>query len=567
MRVLQLDVEHVHYELVEPESEVFEASDKASVSLNDALLVLISVEAFDTEEIAKEAADDIRRSSEKLKRSRIIIYPFAHLSGNLAAPKDALGIISSINKNLSEGKLEVIKAPFGWNKKLGFEIKGHPLAEQGRSYGNKSGSAHVLSTQNKAPKIDVSIVKKSDFSGLPETDHRTISEKLNLFSMQEVSPGMVYWHKNGLILYRQLINFMREKLSKYNYDEISTPALANLALWHVSGHIDHYKDNMFTLATGGEQLGMKPMNCPSSILIYNSRKWSYRELPFRTAIFDKLYRNEISGALTGLFRVRELTQDDGHIFIREDQLEAEMRSLLETVKEVYTTFGMQFNAKLSTMPDDHMGDVALWDKATSALKNSLESNSIEYIINEKDGAFYGPKIDFDVTDSLGRKWQCATIQVDYQLPLRFKLEYIGEDGQAHTPIIVHRAILGSLERFIGVLIEHYQGKFPLWLSPVQVRVVSISESANVYASSVFDSIKEANVRIQLDISDKTLDYKIRDAQMQKIPYIVIVGKKEQEAKTIAIRDRSGKQKFNVALNEFIAKVSKESAQRSADAVV
>ncbi len=564
MRVLQLDVEHVHYELLEPESGVFEASDKAAVKLDDALLVLISVEAFDTKDIAKEAVEDIKRSSEKLKRKKIVIYPFAHLSANLAEPKAALEIINIVHSNLSGGELDVVKAPFGWNKKLGFEIKGHPLAEQGRSYGNKSNITQVA---NRAPKIDISIVKKSDFSGLPETDHRTISEKLNLFSMQEVSPGMVYWHKNGLILYRGLVSFMREKLYKYDYEEISTPSLANLALWHVSGHIDHYKDNMFTLITESEQLGMKPMNCPSTILIYKSKKWSYRDLPFRTAIFDKLYRNEISGALTGLFRVRELTQDDGHIFIREDQLEAEMKTLLEMVKEVYKTFGMQFNAKLSTMPDDHMGDEALWEKATLALKNSLESNGIDYTINEKDGAFYGPKIDFDVTDSLGRKWQCATIQVDYQLPLRFKLEYIGEDGQAHTPIIVHRAILGSLERFIGVLIEHYQGKFPLWLSPVQVRIVSISESANSYASGVFNVIKDAGVRTQLDISDKTLDYKIRDAQMQKIPYIVIVGKKEQEAKTLAIRDRSGKQKFNVTLNEFIEKVSKESAQRTADAVV
>lgn len=564
MRVLQLDVEHVHYELLEPESGVFEASDKAAVKLDDALLVLISVEAFDTKDIAKEAVEDIKRSSEKLKRKKIVIYPFAHLSANLAEPKAALEIINIVHSNLSGGELDVVKAPFGWNKKLGFEIKGHPLAEQGRSYGNKSNITQVA---NRAPKIDISIVKKSDFSGLPETDHRTISEKLNLFSMQEVSPGMVYWHKNGLILYRGLVSFMREKLYKYDYEEISTPSLANLALWHVSGHIDHYKDNMFTLITESEQLGMKPMNCPSTILIYKSKKWSYRDLPFRTAIFDKLYRNEISGALTGLFRVRELTQDDGHIFIREDQLEAEMKTLLEMVNEVYKTFGMQFNAKLSTMPDDHMGDEALWEKATLALKNSLESNGIDYTINEKDGAFYGPKIDFDVTDSLGRKWQCATIQVDYQLPLRFKLEYIGEDGQAHTPIIVHRAILGSLERFIGVLIEHYQGKFPLWLSPVQVRIVSISESANSYASGVFNVIKDAGVRTQLDISDKTLDYKIRDAQMQKIPYIVIVGKKEQEAKTLAIRDRSGKQKFNVTLNEFIEKVSKESAQRTADAVV
>ena len=248
MRVLQLDVEHVHYELLEPESGVFEASDKAAVKLDDALLVLISVEAFDTKDIAKEAVEDIKRSSEKLKRKKIVIYPFAHLSANLAEPKAALEIINIVHSNLSGGELDVVKAPFGWNKKLGFEIKGHPLAEQGRSYGNKSNITQVA---NRAPKIDISIVKKSDFSGLPETDHRTISEKLNLFSMQEVSPGMVYWHKNGLILYRGLVSFMREKLYKYDYEEISTPSLANLALWHVSGHIAHM------VIWHGRELGVK----------------------------------------------------------------------------------------------------------------------------------------------------------------------------------------------------------------------------------------------------------------------------------------------------------------------
>ena len=436
-------------------------------------------------------------------------------------------VISKLFKACEVPGILVERSPFGWNKKLTIAVKGHPLAEQGRSYGK--GDEKKVYNKVRPSGVNTAIVRKSDFSGLPETDHRTIAEKLNLFSMQEVSPGMVYWHRNGLILYNQLTGFIREKLSKYDYEEISTPTLANLALWHVSGHIDHYRENMFMFESANESLGMKPMNCPSTILIYKSKNWSYRELPFRTAIFDKLYRNEISGALTGLFRVREFVQDDGHIFIPEDQLEREVTLLLGFVKEVYDTFGMAFGAKLSTMPDNHMGDERLWEKATSALRHALESNRIEYVINEKDGAFYGPKIDFDVTDSLGRKWQCATIQVDYQLPLRFKLEYMGEDGKEHTPVMIHRAILGSIERFIGVLIEHYKGRFPTWLAPVQVQVVSISDQTGKYAEETHQRLRTSGIRARLDNSDKTLQYKIREAQLQQVPYIIVLGKKEQEA--------------------------------------
>ncbi len=573
MRILQLDVNSIEYEMIKPEARLYEDADEKTVSLKNALVALTSIEKGDSEEDVASAVKDLSAFMEKQHIRLLVLYPFAHLSSNLEAPERAMFLLNLMRKDLGDRGINVVSAPFGWNKKLNLDIKGHPLAETSRTYPGKGKAPAPKANVPETPKeqkvkieqVDeenmFSRIRKSDWAGLPDTDHRTIGEKLDLFSFQEVSPGMVYWHKNGLTIYRGLTDFLREKLVKYDYDEISTPALANLVLWHVSGHIGHYRDNMFVFDSENEKMGMKPMNCPSTILIYRSRKWSYRELPFRTAIFDKLYRNEISGALTGLFRVRELTQDDGHIFIREDQLENEMKLLLGFVKEVYDTFNMPYSAKLSTMPDDHLGDEELWEKATNALKRSLESNGLKYTINEKDGAFYGPKIDFDVTDAMGRKWQCATIQVDYQLPRRFKLEYIGEDGQAHTPVIIHRAILGSLERFVGILTEHYQGKFPTWIAPVQVRILSISEQANDYAKGVLEELLKDGIRCELDVSDRTIEYKVRDAQMLKVPYMLVIGKKEVEAKTVAVRTRAGKQKFGVAVKEFLKEITEEIKER------
>ena len=373
---------------------------------------------------------------------------------------------------------------------------------------------------------------------------------------------MVYWHGNGYIIYKELIKFMREKEEEYGYTEISTPAIANTALWQVSGHNQHYSDDMFVFDASFGRVGLKPMNCPSAILIYKSRRWSYKELPFRTATFDKLYRSELSGAVTGLFRVKELTQDDGHIFLREDQVGEEITRMLKLIKEVYAVFGMEFKAKLSTMPDDHAGDVKTWEIATNQLKAALEKNKMKYEIKDKEGSFYAPKIDFDVYDSVGRAWQCATIQADYQMPMKFKIEYADENGKQATPVLLHRAVLGSLERFIGVLVEHYQGRFPLWLAPEQVKVISISEQTNAYAEKISNELVKNKVRASLDISDKTLEYKVREAQLQKVPLMLILGKKEEESNTLTIRELSGKQKHAVKAEEFIKAVRKRIDERS-----
>ena len=555
-----MDVNNITYEPVAPEASVYEDAKKEKVSLDGTLVIFVSVEKGDTMQMAELAVKDTEEFMRKLGRKALLIYPFAHLSNNLESPKEAMRILEHMYKHVSK-EYDVSKAPFGWTKKMSVDVKGHPLAEQSRSYGG--GESQKIYEKAKPVEANTAIVRKSDWAVLPEGDHRTIGERLDLYSFQEVSPSMVYWHPNGHVVYRELVRFIRELEERYGYEETSTPVVSNTALWHVSGHYDHYKENMFMFENDMGQLGLKPMNCPSTILIYKSRKWSYRDLPFRTATFDKLYRKEVSGALTGLFRVMELTQDDGHIFLAESQVGTEAERFLEFVKEVYETFGMKFIAKLSTMPDSHMGDETLWEKATASLKGALERSGIDYEVKEKEGAFYGPKIDFDVIDSMGRAWQCATLQVDYQMPLRFGLEYTGDDGKEHTPVIIHRAALGSIERFTAILVEHLHGKFPAWIAPTQVVVVSISEQTSGYAEEVYKALKGNGIRAELDVSGRTLQYKIRDAKMKEVPYTIILGKKEEEAKTVSIRLRDGTQKNQVKLEDFTAQLKEEISNRRA----
>ncbi|MGC8571837.1 MAG: threonine--tRNA ligase [Candidatus Micrarchaeia archaeon] len=576
MKILQLDVNSIEFQPIAPELNTYERiqeSEKENHIIKDALVLMVSIEKEDTEKIGSLAIKEAIESALNLGRKNIVLYPFAHLSNNLEDPDRAMKIMHYLFNEAKKSNLNIINAPFGWNKSLKIDIKGHPLAETLRNY-SKEGEEESGETKRvknitevkkkleRERRIDLSIVKKSEFVGLPDTDHRTIGERLDLFSFQGVSPAMVYWHPNGWIIFNALKRFIQEKLKEYGYKEISTPAIANIALWHVSGHIDHYIDNMFIIKEEKEDLGIKPMNCPSTILIYKSRKWSYKELPLRLSIFDRIYRKEVSGALSGLFRVQELTQDDAHIFLANEDVIKEITSLLKLFKEVYSKFGFEYKVKLSTMPDSHLGDEDLWNNAINALKEALAANNLKYEVKEKEGAFYGPKIDFDIKDSMNREWQCGTIQLDYQLPQRFNITYTGSDGKEYTPVIVHRAIYGTFERFIGILIEHYKGKFPTWLAPTQVRIITISEQANNYAEELYKKIDGKGIRVELDISDKTLEYKIRDAQLHSVPYMIIVGKKEAEAKTISIRTLLGKQKNGANTDEFIDSLKHEIEDRS-----
>ncbi len=557
MKILQMHADFIEYNPVKKEIQAAEEIRPAQVKEEDLVVLFTAFETGDNPELVKKAADETAQFLGKLGTKRVMIYPFAHLSQNLARPQEALALLDAMEKDLRSRPLEVYRAPFGWTKALQIKVKGHPLAEMSRSY---SASPEVQAAPAPKPKRELSEhemfarIKKSDFGPLPETDHRIIGEKLDLFSFHEPSPAMPFWHQKGLLVKQLLMDFVRREQAKLGYMEIGTPALANTILWRVSGHWDHYKDGMFLTSHGDEEFGLKPMNCPSTFLYYKSRKWSYRDLPLRISDFDPLFRNELSGVASGLFRVKSFVQDDAHIFVSEDQIPSELTSVIDLMARFYSVFGLSYTPKVSTMPDDHLGTVEQWDKAVSALVSAVEAKGIKPVIKEKEGAFYGPKIDVDVKDSNGREWQCATIQLDFQMPARFGLEYTGPDGKEHTPAVIHRVIYGSLERFIGIILEHYQGKLPLWLSPVQVSVIPIADENDAYARKVTDALKAAGIRAEGDLVSGTMNSKIRDAQLKKIPYMVVVGGREEEQSTLAVRTREGEKEFGVGLDDFVARL-------------
>lgn len=573
MRILQQHLDFIEYEPKEKEISAAEDAEKKLHRYEEIVVLFTSVEKGDDEEVARIAIQGTQDFLKKLKVNKIIIYPYAHLSQDLARPKDALEVLKTMERLAKDAGIETYRSPFGWNKAFQIKVKGHPLAEQSRFYSKRpqaqvmpsgqvqqpqaavtSAPAERVSVDRKAELTDDQLlarIKKSDFSGLPETDHRVIGERLDLFSFQEPSPGMVYWHDKGWTLRNILVDFIRKELRSRGYMEISNPTLANTVLWRVSGHSEHYKDNMFLTKLGDEEMGLKPMNCPSSFLVYRSRKWSFRDLPVRYAIFDPLFRNELSGVTSGLFRVKILTQDDAHIIATEEQAEAEVAGILDLMAKMYGAFRLEFKLKISTRPDESMGSDEEWERATNTLIRVVKAAGLPYEIKEKEGNFYAPKIDVDIKDSLGREWQCATAQLDLQMPKRFRLSYTGSDGKEHTPVVIHRTIYGSLERFIGILIEHYQGRFPLWLSPVQVRVLPISDETEQYAREVLERLKREGVRAEGDFQSGTIGGKVRDAQLQKIPYMVVVGSKEKESGTVAVRTREGDVRYGVPMEKFL----------------
>jgi threonyl-tRNA synthetase len=566
MRVLQDHVDYIEYEPIAKEIASAEEVEKRKYRLEELVVAFTAVESGDDPELAKSAMEKIQDSLQNLGVARILIYPYAHLSQNLAKPSAALEVLKAMEEHSRELGLETYRAPFGWNKAFEMKVKGHPLAEQSKSFSSEGAAVPVERAVRHRPELSegemLSRIKKSDFGGLPETDHRVIGEKLDLFSFQEPSPGMVYWHDKGVKLRNLLMEYIRSENTKRGYIEISTPALANTVLWRVSGHWDHYKDNMFVTQLGEEEFGLKPMNCPSTFLFYKTRKWSYRDLPLRVSDFDQLYRNELSGVASGLFRVKILTQDDAHLFVKEDQIESEIRGLIDLLKMWYGIFNLPYTLKISTMPDDHIGTVEQWDEATAILKRVVGEAGITAIIKEKEGAFYGPKIDVDIKDSMGREWQCATIQLDYQMPRRFKLTYVGADGMDHTPIVIHRVIYGSLERFIGIITEHYQGKFPVWISPVQARVIPISDDCAGYSREVLGKLVEGGVRAEIDLDSGTMNAKIRKAQNDKVPYMIVIGKKEVEGGVLSVRTRDGQVRYGVKAEDFVEEVRQKTREHA-----
>jgi threonyl-tRNA synthetase len=394
-------------------------------------------------------------------------------------------------------------------------------------------------------------------------DHRKIGKDLGLFTFHPWAPGAAFWLGKGTTLYNTLANYMREVLFPAGYVEVKTPLIYNKALWERSGHWKHYRQNMFLIESEGETMSLKPMNCPGHFLTYASEMRSYRDLPLRFHEQTPLHRNEASGVLSGLTRVRQFSQDDAHCFVTQEQIGEEVERLIRLVQRVYGDFGLPFTAKLSTRPDEFLGEVATWDHAEAQLKEALDRAGVSYVINEKDGAFYGPKIDFDITDAIGRKWQCATIQLDYLMPQNFDLKYIGADNTEHRPVVIHRAIFGSFERFIALLLEHYAGAFPLWLAPLQAILLPIADRHLDYARSIRDQLAAAGLRVELDERQEKIGYKIREAQLQKIPYMLVVGDKEVTEGTVSVRTRAGGDQGGRRVDEFVRDVIDEARRRAA----
>ena len=392
-------------------------------------------------------------------------------------------------------------------------------------------------------------------------DHRKLGKELGLFTILEEGPGFPFFLPKGMILKNQLIDFWREIHRKAGYQEISTPIMLSRTLWERSGHWGHYKNNMYTTVIDDEDFAIKPMNCPGGMLVYKSQPHSYRELPMRVGELGIVHRHELSGALHGLMRVRCFTQDDAHIFMTREQIKDEIKGVCQLIDQVYSLFGFPYHIELSTMPDDHMGDEADWEMATNALKAALEEMGKDYAINEGDGAFYGPKIDFHLEDCLGRTWQCGTIQLDFQMPERFELEYTGADDQKHRPVMIHRVVFGSIERFIGILTEHYAGVFPTWLAPVQVKVMTMTDRNRDYAQVVMDRLEGLGFRCEMDDRNEKIGYKIREAQLEKVPYMLILGDKEEEAAQVAVRNHKDGKTAVMPLDEFIDKLTYEVKNR------
>ena len=441
-------------------------------------------------------------------------------------------------------------------------LKAFKITQQSGAYWKDDSNNKMLTRINgvafrTAEELDAYLVQLEEAK---KRDHRKLGKELGLFAFRDEAPGFPFYLPKGMVLRNTLIDYWRKVHKKWDYVEISTPQIMRRTLWETSGHWDHYKDNMYTTVIDGEDFAIKPMNCPGTILVYDLEPHSYKELPMRCAELGLVHRHELSGALHGMFRVRCFTQDDAHILLAKDQIKDEVVRIAQLFDEVYSVFGLPYKIELSTMPDDHIGTVEDWDIATAALADAITSIGKEYILNPGDGAFYGPKLDFHIQDSLGRTWQCGTIQLDYQLPGRFDLTYVDSEGKDVCPVMIHRVVFGSIERFIGVITEHYAGAFPTWLAPVQVKVLPITDRAAEYSAALKEKLEAAGFRTEVDFRNEKIGYKIRAAQLEKIPYMLVIGDKETEAGTVAVRTREGKDLGAMPLEAFLEKIGTEVQQ-------
>ena len=565
MKTLNLHVDYIKFKPLKkalksiadlPEKE------KQEHEVKEALVVLTAVEKSDTDvdKIVEKYIENIKDIAKQVNAKNIVLYPYAHLSKELGSPEIAQKILIKAEENLKKEKFKVTCAPFGYYKEFELKVKGHPLSELSREIKIKGDK---IEEKYEIKQLLREISKsKLDTSKLKENDHRILGKQMNLFSFNEVAPGMVFWHNSGLIIRNELINFERELMKKSGYQEIATPQILDKKLWQISGHWEKYKENIFLSEYEKRDFAVKPMNCPGGLLVYKNSPKSYKDLPLKAGEFGIVHRQELSGVLGGLFRVIQFTQDDAHIFCTEKQLEEEISKVVDLVDLIYSKFKFEYSIELSTRPEKRIGSDEIWDKAEKALKNVLDKRKIKYKINKGDGAFYGPKIDFHLKDSLERTWQCGTIQVDFSMPERFELEYTDKDNEKKRPIMIHRAIYGSLERFIGILLEHYNGRFPLWLAPIQVRILNFTDRNEKYAKKIIEKLSKEipNSRIDFDFEAKTIQAKVKEAELMKIPLIIVAGDKEEKENSVAVR-KDGKVQ-NVKVDKFIEELKREISERN-----
>jgi len=540
--------------------------ERKEKKIEEALAVFLAIEKNDgNKNVIKELVKNVEEVSKQIKlgvkaKGNVVLYPYAHLSSNLASPELAVNTLLEAEKAL-KNKFNVIRAPFGYYKEFEIKVKGHPLSELSREIKVEKEKEESYDTKQLLCEVSKT---KLDKTKLKENDHRILGMKMDLFSFSEVAPGMVFWHNNGLVIRNELINFWREIHKKEGYEEVLTPQILDKKLWQISGHWEKYKENIFLTEYEKRIFAVKPMNCPGGILIFKNKPKSYKDLPLRMGELGIVHRQELSGVLGGLFRVIQFTQDDAHIFCTEEQMTEELVKIVEMAHFFYKKFNLEVDhVELSTRPKKRIGTNNQWDIAELTLEKVLKKLKVNYKINKGEGAFYGPKIDFHVKDSLGRTWQCATVQLDFSMPERFELEYTDKDNKKKTPVMIHRTIYGSLERFIAILLEHTNGRLPTWLSPIQVRVLSFTDRNISYAKKITKKLEKEipNLRIDLDFSQTSLSLKVREAEIMRIPYIIVVGDKEEKDKKLAVRIKGSNKIKKMSFEKFTKELKKEIAER------
>ena len=566
MKTLNLHVDYIEWQGLKKALKSMEDLPEKEISktkVEEALVVLTAIEKNDSLEILNEYLKNIKEISEQVKTKNIVLYPYAHLSNNLGKPNTAIEILKAAEKELSKQGFKVSRAPFGYYKSFELKVKGHPLSELSREIISSNEEIEQDLTEKEISHLLKQISKSIlDTSKLKENDHRIIGRKMNLWSFNSVAPGMVFWHDKGLHIKNKLIEYWRELHRKEGYEEISTPQIMDRKLWEISGHWSKYHENNFSTKYENRDFLVKPMNCPGGMLVYKSTPKTYKDLPLRIGELGWVHRVELSGTLSGLFRVIQFVQDDAHIFCTEKQLPEEIGKIISLINELLKTFNLKLHhVELSTRPKKRIGSDEIWDLTESTLENVLKKNKINYKINKGDGVFYGPKIDFHLEDSLKRTWQSATIQLDMALPKRFDLTYTDEKGKEKRPIMLHRVVYGSLERFTGIITENYDGKFPLWISPNQIKILTMNENTNKYAKEIYQRLFKAGFRVELDDRNDSIGKKVREASIERFNYLVTIGEEEMNKKVIAVKVPGEKEIVKMNVEEFIQKLHKEVNQK------